>query len=351
MAQASKTYEEYLKQQKEKNTPLMNENIATNNAIYDTQKQNVNSVYQQNVRDTVSSYEDALRSNETQKILNSRNIERRMAEMGLTDSGLNRTQQAAVQLSAANNAGAIQRDRQKAIDTLARAMASEISTIEANRAASEQGIRTDFENKSTQSAVDLYNADLQSATDIETAGIEAAAKKYEADVQATTERLKNEQAAKNKNNYFYTGVNDENGYLIYQNIDGDTRKVAEGYNPNGYNSKAMYADEYQQKGTIKWANNGYQPLGLFSEGGNFAIAEDSKGETITYDGQQVYYTPNGNFVVWNENTNKYDNINKEVQAYEKSKGIKALRPTLNKITNTASGYARKTTNATANKSK
>ena len=96
---------------------------------------------------------------------------------------------------------------------------------------------------------------------------------------------------------------------------------------------------------------GYQPLGLFSEGGNFAIAEDSKGETITYDGQQVYYTPNGNFVVWNENTNKYDNINKEVQAYEKSKGIKALRPTLNKITNTASGYARKTTNATANKSK
>ena len=169
MATASKTLEQYREEERAKNKALADADVGVSNSIYDTQKQNTQNLYQGQIRDTVSSYENALRSNETQRFLNSRAIERRMAEMGLTDSGLNRTQQTAVQLSAANNQGEIQRQRQAAVDTLARTMASNISTIEAERAAKEQAIRSGYTSEADSRAASLYNADLQSATDIENA--------------------------------------------------------------------------------------------------------------------------------------------------------------------------------------
>jgi hypothetical protein len=95
-----------------------------------------------------SSYDTALRTNEVQRALNERQIERRMAEMGLTDSGLNRTQSTAVQLSYANQKGNLIANRQKAVDTLAAAMRSAKAgnelgyneTIAKNKLAYESGI-------------------------------------------------------------------------------------------------------------------------------------------------------------------------------------------------------------------
>lgn len=323
MATASKTLEQYREEERAKNALLADADVGVSNSIYNTQKQNTQSLYQGQIRDTTASYEDALRSNETQKFLNSRAIERRMAEMGLTDSGLNRTQQTAVQLSAANNAGAIQRQRQKAIDTLAQAMASDISTIEAERAAKEQSIRSGYISEADSRATSLYNADLQSATDLETANINAAAKVRAAQIEAAQkaeEAKQKAEEAKQNNRYFYTGVKDENGYMIYTNANGDTRKVAEGYNPYGYNSKAMYASE-QAKG-IGLFGNGYQPKGLISEGGVFWEAGDINGKKLEHDGEPIYITPNGNYMVWDDESNEYVNANNIVAEYVVKEGKK-----------------------------
>lgn len=321
MATASKTLEQYREEERAKNKALADADVGVSNSIYDTQKQNTQNLYQGQIRDTVSSYENALRSNETQRFLNSRAIERRMAEMGLTDSGLNRTQQTAVQLSAANNQGEIQRQRQAAVDTLARAMASDISTIEAERAAKEQSIRSGYTSEADSRAASLYNADLQSATDLETANINAAAKVRAAQIEAASKA----EEAKTNSRYFYTGVNDEYGNMVYQNAAGDTRKVAEGYNPYGYNSKAMYASE-KAKG-IGFFENGYQPKGLISEGGVFWEAGDINGQKLEYDGEPIYITPNGNYMVWDDASNEYVNANNIVAEYvKKGKKVSTAKP-------------------------
>ena len=83
--------------------------------------------YGTQIDETKSSYDTALRTNEVQRALNERSIARRMAEMGLTDSGLNRTQSTAVQLSYANQKGNLIADKQKAVDTLAAAMRSQMA--------------------------------------------------------------------------------------------------------------------------------------------------------------------------------------------------------------------------------
>lgn len=333
MATASRTLEQYREEERAKNKAFADAEVGVSNSIYDTQKKNVQNLYQGQIRDTVSSYENALRSNETQRFLNSRAIERRMAEMGLTDSGLNRTQQTAVQLSAANNQGEIQRQRQAAVDTLARTMASDISAIEAERAAKEQSIRSGYTSEADSHAVSLYNADLQSATDIENANIAAAAKIQAAQIEAAQkaeEAKQKAEEAKQNNRYFYTGVKDEYGNMVYQNAAGDTRKVAEGYNPNGYNSKAMYADEYARSQYIKFADNGYQPLGLISERGNFEEIETTDGRSVDYNGRPIYITPLGNFLIWNDATNEYENASKIIEGLEKN-GYKISREAPRKL--------------------
>lgn len=82
----------------------------------------IEQTYGTQITETEGAYDDALRRNEVQLQLNRRAVERRMAEMGLTDSGLNRTQQTATQLSYANQKGSLYAQRQKAVDTLAAAM-------------------------------------------------------------------------------------------------------------------------------------------------------------------------------------------------------------------------------------
>lgn len=83
--------------------------------------------YGTQIDETKSSYDTALRTNEVQRALNERSIARRMAEMGLTDSGLNRTQSTAVQLSYANQKGNLIANRQKAVDTLAATMRNQMA--------------------------------------------------------------------------------------------------------------------------------------------------------------------------------------------------------------------------------
>ena len=281
------TQQEWIEQQRKLLDPQKQANLAASAGIYDAQRQNTQALYQGQIADTTASYEDALRSNETQKFLNQRAIERRMAEMGLTDSGLNRTQQTAVMLSAANNRGAIERQRQKAIDTLAATMTSELTKIDANKAAAAQDITNTFENNAYSQGTSLYNAEQ-----------EAIAKAQE-------------EAAK-KTLWDATGVTDEYGNLIFEDKDGNKKTVAKGYSPYGYNSNTMYAQE--KAAGIKFSSNGYQPLGLVSEGGNFEVVS-TNGTPIEYYGtgkkQNLWVSPMGNYFYWDGTLNRYVKLTNE----------------------------------------
>ena len=117
-------------------------NKQTINAGADASAKTIKDYYATEEADTREANEDKLQSNEVQRVLNERYIARKAAEMGLTDSGLNRTQQTAVQLSYANQKGDLEQQRQKAVETLAAAMQAKLTEVETKRNADLTSIDT-----------------------------------------------------------------------------------------------------------------------------------------------------------------------------------------------------------------
>lgn len=154
------SYDNYLKQIRAANEKQLNEDIAASDAYYEGQKQIITDNYNQQIEDTTLGYEDELRRNEVQKLINERAVARRNAELGLTDSGLNRTGQLAVQLSYANNKGDIQMQRQKAVDTLAATMRAQITEMDLGKTTAAQNIKSTYEQNASKQATEMYKADV-----------------------------------------------------------------------------------------------------------------------------------------------------------------------------------------------
>ena len=209
------TKEEYVQQRREANKTQEDADIAAAKGVFDTQAKNTKDIYNNKIEDTTNSYEDKFRLNETQRYLNSRAIERRAAEMGLTDSGMNRTQQTAVQLSYANQKGELSRQMQGAIDTLAATMAADLATIEANKAAKEQEIRSSYAAKADSEGLNLFNAEQDRISAENIAKIEA-----EAEQQKAYYSYLEKQAENNISNYA-SDKKDLYSHLQQNNTDPD----------------------------------------------------------------------------------------------------------------------------------
>ena len=88
-------YNEY----KKLGTAQRDADIASSDKVYDTQKLQTQNTYNRQIDETSKAYEDLYDENAVQRLINEQEIAENMANLGLTDSGLNRTQQTAVQLS------------------------------------------------------------------------------------------------------------------------------------------------------------------------------------------------------------------------------------------------------------
>ncbi len=107
-----------------------------------------------------ASYESEYERNAVQKLINEKSIAEKNANLGLTDSGLNRTQQTAAQLSYANQKGDIDLARQNSIDTLKLNLASAISNIKKELEANKLDINQTYDQMNMQLATELQNADI-----------------------------------------------------------------------------------------------------------------------------------------------------------------------------------------------
>lgn len=106
------------------------------------------------------SYENEYQRNAVQKLINEKAIAEKNANLGLTDSGLNRTQQTAAQLSYANQKGDIDLARQNAIDTLQLNLSSAITDIKKELEANKLAINQNYDQMNMQLATELQNADI-----------------------------------------------------------------------------------------------------------------------------------------------------------------------------------------------
>ena len=332
-------YDSILKAQLEKDAVNKKADVDTFSSGYDSQINNTQAVYDKKIADEKVAYDSEYQKNAFQKLINEKIIAETNANLGLTDSGLNRTQQTAVQLSYANQKGKIDLARQSALDNLTLAMTDAITTLQNKKASGIRDIENNWKSYSENQAQNTYNAQLNSiAGQLSDMGAQYVdAVKAEADAVAEVQKAAINASAKAKENennkilWYYTGTYDEDDNPIFRNSEGKTQAFGKGVNPytNENNKKYVITDKKgnivtKDKSVLK-ANgtdtqkaaayygvceNGYQPKGVVINGEKQGTikAYDAipDGNEITGKKQNVWYTKEtGKYWVWYGRGNTY----------------------------------------------
>lgn len=167
------TLKKYTDEYDKINKSALDSQIATVKRTAEKNRNIVNQNYGAKISETEQSYDDQERINAVQKLINEQEIAENMANLGLTDSGLNRTQQTAVQLSYANNRANIERQKRSAIDGLTREMNAYLTEIETGAESSIAGLKDTYNQNRTSYAQSMYKTDVDAAAKAEAARIKA----------------------------------------------------------------------------------------------------------------------------------------------------------------------------------
>ena len=156
----AKSYDEIYKEEEKKLEESKKKQQDTINEIHDSRAKVVNDQYNTAVENTRLGYESDYERNAVQKYINEKQIAERNANLGLTDSGLNRTQQTAAQLSYANQKGDIDLAKRKALDTLSQNLAATMVEIEQSRKTSLAELEASYDAQAQSNAANRYNAEI-----------------------------------------------------------------------------------------------------------------------------------------------------------------------------------------------
>ena len=319
MSRLTELYDIYKKQ----GTAQRDADVAASDKMYDTQRRQTQDTYDRQIKETNNSYEDMYRENAVQKLINEREIAEDMANSGLTDSGLNRTQQTAVQLSYANGKNKIDVNRQKAVDTLAASLADAISSIDANKLSAAEKIRSSYESSWNSAAQSTYAKELEEQT-----------KQVEASIKAQKEQIAEQQKA----NYIiqtnggtlrrsFTGsLKDNNVSVIYDktnktttyidNNSGKKTTVASSVNPYTGNDNSELIEEF---GAF---DNGYQPRGVRGHG---KLLRSVGRDTINGNMQNIFEAADASLWIWDGSINEYRMVDINGDGESNIKDLIALR--------------------------
>ena len=189
-------------EQQNKNTAMSNQYVADQNAIVDKNISNSVNKVQGEIDKLPTAYQASFDANAIQQKINERQVAERMANMGLTNSGLNRTQQTAINIQHSNADAALRQQMNAATASLKQQIADLYASGESQKADIASKARYELEQKNQSvydtgmtnfySAADSYaNQRLENDALIEKARIEAAAKAEEARIKAEQEAEKN----------------------------------------------------------------------------------------------------------------------------------------------------------------
>ena len=293
-------YDDYLNQAKSYWDPERKKEEEKIKSVSEMQKKSVTDIYNKQSDDTEVAYEDDYRENAVQKLINEREVAENMANLGLTDSGLNRTQQTAIQLSYANNKAKLDRQKQAQLDTIALKLNTELSSIEQTLLSDIAANDEKYNGYITNMANEGYSAAKQAEADIETARINAEADK----------------ASENISKFSYgTPVSmsyGSNGNVIYTDESGNSGKMRAGANPytGEVNSDLLVNGKYDASRAF---SNGYQPK--YYKGEKLETYEPEKTSKKTSkaippwrtDGveQKIFTTGKDEYYAWYGPENRY----------------------------------------------
>ena len=322
----------------------------TINKTHDNKISSEKDIYGKAIDDAKVAYESKYQKNAVQKLINEKQIAERNANLGLTDSGLNRTQQTAVQLSYANQKGNIDLAKQKTLDALSQNLATSLANIEQSRITSLSKLDTNIQSQAQSNAMNRYNTNVEANTKMFSASKRAEVDMYKAQLNSPkTNVLNNENTtlgnmqgslAQNKVN----SIHNADGSTTYtDSVTGISVTYDAGVNPfTGNNNLIENTDTAKAAEEYGTFSNGYQPKGIVEYG----ELEDSghkdviNGRTVT-----IWKTSDGTSWVWDDNSNKYvsyaqahnfdkfgiDEWNEYFLEIRKSEGAEALLSDLSRL--------------------
>ena len=147
-----------------------NQAAAANQAATDQYLADIDEIYKENARQLEQAYNQqkaqlpqdyqyAYDKNAIQQAINEREVAGRMEQLGLTDSGLNRTQQAAINVQRSNADAAVTQQQNAQLNALSSALAEQLSQNRANQTAGAAQARYDLASRNQ----DLYNSYMSNA--------------------------------------------------------------------------------------------------------------------------------------------------------------------------------------------
>ena len=276
------------KKAREKYKPDMQADIDLSNAGYDSQINSTQNYYDKQIGDTKTAYDSEYQKNAVQKLINEKKIAETNANLGLTDSGLNRTQQTAAQLSYANQKGKIDLARQSALDNLTLAMTDAITTLQNQKAASARDITKQWNDYADTQAQNIYNTKYNGYVDMHNAQVEADAAVQKAEIEASS---------KAPNVSYGAGGTSTGGYIVSSKTGTLSRDYMGSLKDNGVST--VYS--YDKDGSIKSVTYTDSNSGIsatFDVGVNpyyGDMHEDLRNEDGEYDPSRAFsngYQPN-----------------------------------------------------------
>ena len=297
----------YEKQAKEYMDPYRKEALGDKLKLYQQKAQDTRKVYDTQIFETGRAYEDSYRENAVQKAINERQVAESMANMGLRDSGLNRTQQTAVNLSYANAKAGIDKTKRQAIDNIELQKASDLSTIRQNWLADKASINQAYDGYEAD-----YAASLDKAAKSVSSGGDNKPKGF-ITKDGNTFNIGMEGTVGSNNIRVIPGTKDNSdGYWYFDDTTGKKSFFALGVNPF---TNTTHKDALDKNGNYDpsrvWEANGYQPKYKGNIELKLTTYKDS-GKTAVYEmygiDQKVWSDGKGNFYIWDKYVNDYKKI-------------------------------------------
>lgn len=167
--------------------------ISQYNATMDAAAKQATAGYQQSIKQAPIDALEQKNANAIQEAVNRKQVSETMANLGLTDSGLNRTQQTALTLQRGNADAAVDRQTQEYVNSLQMAIDDVMAEYAGNKANYANSVHkatsdwytsalTELENNSQTTAASLYAADSEA----EQAALDRELDKYLGELDAST---------------------------------------------------------------------------------------------------------------------------------------------------------------------
>jgi len=307
--------EDYIKQAQRANTTAEKKAIKDVNNLYANQKAATETAYNEQIDLADKAYSDEYRVNAVQKEINKRAIAEDMANMGLTDSGLNRTQQTAVQLSYANQNANIDKTRQQQIDAFKREMTNQLATIEQNRLGALANVKNEYNKLNTEQGTSAYNNMVEQTTEYNKALLKNNnGNSYIIPTNGSLLSRDYEGRLKDKNvvSYQFTKMVGGVPKTFVRYVDNNSHKTLElelGKNPySGEYHKDVLDKEGNYVPSKAFKENGYQPNNV-----NGDPLKEVIGPVIDKYGfdQKVWTTGDGNYYFWDGKKFDYELLTDE----------------------------------------